>query len=404
VDDVVLAIFAIVYIGMILGRLPGLALDRTGIALLGAIGLLALGKVGMGEIGKAVDESTIALLFGLMIVSAQFRLSGLYSYLVRRLAIVRASPRILLALLIVLVGLLSAVLVNDVVCLAMAPVLVETCSRRGLDPKPFLLALACAANVGSMATLIGNPQNMLIGQVLHLSFSHYAAIALVPSVLGLVVVWVVLVWKYDRRWTAPRWRISVEAPPYNQWQTTKGLVLLGGLVIVFLFSSMPRDIMALGAAGILLCSRQMRSREVLGIVDWQLLVLFLGLFIVNYAVESSGSLSLLMNGSAELGVDPQKPLVLFVGSAILSNLVSNVPAVMLLLPSAGHPLGGPILAFASTLSGNLLIVGSIANIIVVDQAARMGVSMTWREHARIGVPVTVLTLIIAGLWLIIISG
>jgi len=404
VDDVVLAIFAIVYVGMILGRLPGLALDRTGIALLGAIALLSLGRVGMDEIGKAVDESTIALLFGLMIVSAQFRLSGLYSYLVRRLAIVRASPHILLAMLIGLVGLLSAVLVNDVVCLAMAPVLVEACSRRGLDPKPFLLALACAANVGSMATLIGNPQNMLIGQVLHLSFSHYTAIALVPSVLGLVAVWAVLVWKYGGRWTAPRWRISVEAPQYNRWQTTKGLVLLVGLVIVFLFSSMPRDIMALGTAGILLCSRQMRSREVLGMVDWQLLVLFLGLFIVNYAVEASGSLAMLMDKSAAIGLDFHEPIWLFIGCAGLSNVVSNVPAVMLLLPSAGHPLGGPILAFASTLSGNLLIVGSIANIIVVDQAARMGVSITWREHARIGVPVTALTLIAAGVWLMIING
>lgn len=186
--------FALVYLGMMLGSLPRLALDRTGIAVLGAIVLgaivlIASGRIGLGEAWQAIDVPTIALLVGLMVLSAQLRLGGFYALVARRLGGHESSPDALLALLIAVTGLLAAVLVNDIVCLAMAPVLVEICARRGLEPKPFLLALACAANVGSAATLIGNPQNMLVGQALQLSFAGYLGDAAVPTVLGLGATW-----------------------------------------------------------------------------------------------------------------------------------------------------------------------------------------------------------------------
>jgi Na+/H+ antiporter NhaD/arsenite permease-like protein len=399
VDNLVIIVFSAVYLGMILGRLPGLALDRTGIALLGAIALFAFGAVQTSEIAAAVDESTMALLFGLMIVSAQFRLSGFYSHVVRRLGGLSLSPEYLLAVLIGLVGVLSAVLVNDIVCLAAAPVLIEVCFRKGYDPKPFLLGLACASNVGSMATLIGNPQNMLIGQVLHLSFGEYLVRTIVPSIMGLAVVWVVIARYAAGRWYLPGPAAEAEATDFNRWQTTKGFLILGGLVGCFLFAPWPRELVAIAAAGVLLCSRRMRSREILGLIDWQLLVLFFGLFLVNYAVKASGDLDRMMAFMQSTGVEPSTPVWLFTLAAVLSNVVSNVPAVMLLLPWATHPLAGPILAYSSTLAGNLLIVGSIANIIVVDQAARMNVKITWREHARVGVPVTIFTLGIAAIWL-----
>src|SRR2546430_689525 len=177
---------------MVLGEIPGLALDRTGVALLGAIALLATEQVSPEAAWGAVDVSTIMLLFGLMVVSAQFRLGGFYTYLTRRLSAVQVAPDVLLAFLVGVAGILSALLANDIVCLAMAPVLVEGCARRRLDPVPFLLALACAANVGSAATLIGNPQNILIGQTLHLSFAGYLLDAGVPTALGLIVVWEVI--------------------------------------------------------------------------------------------------------------------------------------------------------------------------------------------------------------------
>jgi len=399
-DLVVLLSFAFVYLGMILGRIPGLALDRAGVALLGAIALLTLGRARVEDLATIVDLPTIALLFGLMVVSAQFRMSGLYSRIVRRLAEIEASPGTLLALLVAVVGALSALLANDIVCLAVAPVLVEGCARRRLDPKPFLLALACAANVGSAATLIGNPQNMLIGQVLRLSFNGYLLDAGVPSVLGLAVVWGVIFALYRGRWSREMTLPSVEATPFDRWQTLKGGLLLAFLIVSFLVGRWPREIVALAAAGVLLCSRRMESREMLGLVDWQLLLLFMSLFVVNRTLEASGALAVFTSGAGARGVDLASPPWLFGASVALSNLVSNVPAVMLLLPSATHPLAGAVLALSSTLAGNLLIVGSIANIIVVDQAGRLGVAISWRDHARVGVPVTVLTLAVAALWLL----
>jgi Na+/H+ antiporter NhaD/arsenite permease-like protein len=297
------------------------------------------------------------------------------------------------------VGVLSALLANDIVCLAVAPLLLAGCARRGLDPVPFLLALACAANVGSAATLIGNPQNMLIGQTLHLSFAGYMLDAMVPSVLGLGVVWAVVTLAVKGRWRRPTAVAEIAAPPLDRYQTGKGLVILAVLVVSFLICPAPREVLALAAAGVLLTSRKMASRDLLDLVDWHLLVLFVGLFVVNFALADSGTLALAQSALHRLGVDLGRPEILFPITVLLSNLVSNVPAVILLLPQASHLKAGPILALASTLAGNLFIVGSIANIIVVEQAAKLGVRIGWREHARVGVPVTAITLLIAALWI-----
>ncbi len=398
-DLFVLVVFLIVYIGMVLGEIPGLAVDRTGVALLGAIALLAAGRIETNEIAQAVDVPTMTLLLGLMVLSAQFRLSGFYSAVVRYVSNTGGKPSWLLALVITVAGVLSAMLANDIVCLAMAPMLAECCARRRLAPQPFLLGLACASNVGSAATLIGNPQNMLIGQVLRLSFSGYSRVAIVPSAFGLFVTWVVICWYSHGRWEQETQIRHVTAPSLNRWQTVKGLVVTFAVMVLFLSSPWPREIIALGAAGVLLCSRRMHSREMLGLVDWQLLLLFLGLFVVNHVMQASGNLDALMSHVRSQGIHLEQPAWLFVLTALLSNLVSNVPAVMLLLPYATHSSAGPILAVSSTLAGNLFVVGSIANIIVIDQARRLGVHISWREHARVGVPVTILTLAISAAWL-----
>lgn len=398
-DTSVLSVFVLVYLGMILGEIPGLALDRTGIAMLGAIILLVMGKVGPDEARDAIDVPTMGLLFGLMVVSAQFRLGGFYARVTRGLAAAKVSPPGLLALLIAVSGGLSALLANDIICLAMPPVLIEGCLRRRLNPMPFLLALACASNVGSAATLIGNPQNMLIGQRLGLSFGGYLLEAIVPVLLGLVAIWWIVVWRVHGKWETDLPFQAAQAPPFNRWQTSKGACVLLTLITAFVCTSWPREVLALAAAGLLMTSRRMTTRSILSLVDWNLLTLFAGLFVVNHALESSGMLSHLITQITATGIDPRQPGWLFGITVVLSNLVSNVPATMLLLPVATHPLAGPILALSSTLAGNLFIVGSIANIIVVDQADQMGIRITWRDHARVGIPVTLVTLALAALWL-----
>ncbi len=395
----VIVVFVAVYAGMVLGEIPGLRLDRAGIALLGAIALVATADLSPAQAWAAVDVGTIALLFGLMIVSAQFRLSGFYGCIVAVLAARPVSAPRLLAWVVATSGVLSALLANDIVCLAMAPLLVELCARRGLNPVPFLLALACASNVGSAATLIGNPQNMLIGQALRMSFAGYLVDGGVPALAGLAVVWgiVVLVWK--GRWNAEMAVPEVEHVPFNFWHTLKGVIVLGAVIAAFLVAPWPHEAVALAGAGVLLTSRRMDSRDVLGLVDWQLLVLFMGLFVVNRAVADAGLAARGLEALTAAGWDLRAPSVLFGVTVGLSNVVSNVPAVMLLLPAAAHPSAGAILALASTLAGNLLIVGSIANLIVIDQADRLGVRIDWRAHARVGIPVTVATLVLAAAWL-----
>jgi Na+/H+ antiporter NhaD/arsenite permease-like protein len=399
----VVAICAAVYLGMILGGLPFLQLDRTGIAVLGAIALVGIGALSPEQAAQSVHLPTLLLLFSFMVIAAQMRLGGFYDWITLRLAALALKPAALLASVIVAVALLSAVFSNDVVCLAVAPALADACARRRLDPAPFLLALACSANVGSAATLIGNPQNMLIGQVLNLPFGGYLLEASVPVCAGLAAIWALITWQVRGSWSVDPVERPI-APAANlvaldPWQTAKGLTVTAALVAVFLFTSWPREVAALVGAGLLLMSRKLHSREMLGQVDWELLILFIGLFVVNRALADTGLAQQAVLRMSAAGVSLAAPAPLFAATFVLSNLVSNVPAVMLLLPLIRSASDGPLLALVSTLSGNLLMVGSIANIIVVAAAQRRGIRIDWRRHARTGIPVTLITLTLAAAWL-----
>ncbi len=430
---IVVAVFVVVYLGMILGGLPRLHLDRTGVALLGAIAIVGTGVLTPQQAAEAIHLPTILLLFSFMVISAQMRLGGFYTKVTRGIVTLAAGPAALLAIVIAVAGVLSAVFSNDIVCLAMAPVLADACLRRRLDPVPYLLALACASNIGSAATLIGNPQNMLIGQTLGMDFADYLAEAIVPVALGMAALWGWLalallrgaagasVPKPEPRFEpipgstqgpaqgpaaqapaeqAPPDALRAEYPAFDRWQTAKGLAVALCLVAIFVVTDWPHDVAALVGAGILLLSQRFHSSKVMGLIDWELLILFIGLFIVNHALARTGLTGEAVHWLAAQGLRLGDTAPLFASTLVLSNLVSNVPAVMLLLPVAGEaPAGGPTLALVSTLAGNLLIVGSIANIIVVDAARRHGIEIDWRRHARTGVPVTVLTLAITAGWL-----
>jgi Na+/H+ antiporter NhaD/arsenite permease-like protein len=410
----IVAIFVMVYLGMVLGGLPRLKLDRSGVALLGAIGVIALGAMSTEQAARAVDLPTVLLLFSFMVVSAQMRLGGFYTAVVSQVALLPLERNALLGALIGVAGALSAIFSNDIICLAMTPVVAQLCHKRRLDPVPFLLGLACAANIGSAATLIGNPQNMLIGSVLQLNFWAYVRQALPPVALSLLVLWAWLVWGPGTRvaqatdpaaaatelpQAAQAQDEAVQGPPFDAWQTTKGLLVASALLLVFLFTDWPREVAALVGAGVLLLSRRLHSSHVMGFVDWPLLVLFMGLFVVNHAFESTGLAAQAVAWLAAQGVHLANPGALFVAGVGLSNLVSNVPAVMLLLPHLKGMEAGATLALVSTFAGNLLLVGSIANLIVADLAQKSGIRIDWRMHARVGVPVTLLTLAVVWVWL-----
>lgn len=401
VDWGIVAIFAIVYLGMFLGGLPRLKLDRSGVALLGAIAVIGIGALDTEQAAHAVDLPTIVLLFSFMVVSAQMRLGGFYTAVTRGIAELPLSRNGLLGALLAVAAALSAVFSNDIVCLAMTPVVARICLQRGFAPLPFLVGLACAANIGSAATLIGNPQNMLIGSLMQLDFAGYARTALPPVVLSLLALWLWLAWLQRRAPTLPAASIAnAEAdPPFDRWQTIKGLCVASALLVIFLFTAWPREVAALVAAGLLLLSRRFHSSHVMGFIDWELLILFIGLFVVNHAFETTGLAAQAVAWLAAQGVHLAEPGPLFVAGLALSNLVSNVPAVMLLIPHLSGPEAGTALALVSTFAGNLLLVGSIANLIVVDLAKKSGIDIDWHGHARIGIPITLATTAIVWLWL-----
>jgi len=216
-QNLVLAVFAVVYLGMILGHLPGLVVNRAGVALLGAVALLAAGVVDSREAWTSVDMPTMSLLFGLMLVSAQLRLGGFYTLLARRIAQAKSSANGLLLLVMLAGAGLSALLVNDIVCLAMTPILVEGTLRRGLNPVPFLLGLACASNIGSAATLIGNPQNMLIGQVGGLPFGAFMLDALPPVMASLLTAWGIIAVLSRNEWRLDRQVVPAPAVEFRPW-------------------------------------------------------------------------------------------------------------------------------------------------------------------------------------------
>jgi len=403
----VVAVFATVYLGMFLGGLPRLKLDRSGVALLGAIAVIALTGMPLEDAAQSVDLPTIVLLFAFMVVSAQMRLGGFYTEVTRRVGALPLSRSGLLAALMGVSGALSAIFSNDIICLAMTPVVARLCLQRGLNPIPFLIGLACAANIGSAATLIGNPQNMLIGSVLQLPFGGYLRAAVVPVVISLVLLWAWLGHGPGARAGAKELRrpVSVrlqadEFPAFDRWQTAKGLAVAVALMSVFLFTDWNREVAALVGAAVLLLSRRFHSADVMGFVDWQLLLLFIGLFVVNHAFEQTGLAAQAVAWLAAQGVHLSEPSTLLVVGVLLSNLVSNVPAVMLMLPHLGADPQQPgvLLALVSTFAGNLLLVGSIANLIVADLAAKEGIVLDWKTHLLTGLPVTLASLLVVWGW------
>jgi Na+/H+ antiporter NhaD/arsenite permease-like protein len=402
-----LALFALTYLGLAVGRIPPFKLDRTGFAVLGAVAFLATESISVDDAKSAVDAPTLALLFGMMLLSAQYRLSGLYSAIGGWLARVE-NPRRLLLGTIVVSALLSAVLTNDVVCFALTPVLAGALLESGRPPLPYLLAVACASNIGSALTPIGNPQNILISQRMGLAFLPFLAACLVPVALSLAALYAFLAWRLKRE-TGPAIpaipaRDPEPAVPFQRGQAIKALLLTVVAISLFL-SPVPAPITALGVAGAVMLTRRTRTRDMLGLVDWQLLALFCGLFVVVRGFELSGWTEAAGQALAAAGADLTRPRVLIPVVALLGNLVGNVPAVMLLLPFAGSaPATGYTLALASTFAGNAVLAGSIANLIVAEQAERMGIRFGFLDHLRVGLPVTLLSLVFAAVAAVTLLG
>lgn len=390
----VYGVLGLTYFGLALGYIPGLRMNRATIALVGSAFLIALGVLNLQEAWQAIDANTIVFLLSMMVVNANLSYAGFFR---RALSVLLSLTRSPLGLLIALTfgsGILSAFFLNDTLALVFTPLTLSLAQALGLNPIPYLLAIAGATNIGSVATLSGNPQNILIGSFSGIPYLDFLRVLTPVAFTGLIVQ-IGLLWLLypDVRSVKPCQILPTSNQRIFKPLFNKTLVITTGLLVAFTVG-LPLAQSALVAASLLLITRRIKPQRILKKVDWNLLVMFSGLFILTKATQKLNLLQPFTNAinsaASLLGV-----------TAILSNLISNVPAVLLLHPliSPGDTKSWLLLAAGSTLAGNLTLFGSVANLIIVEAAADLGYKLTFLEHLRFGVPLTICTLILAYLFI-----
>jgi Na+/H+ antiporter NhaD/arsenite permease-like protein len=393
-------IFIASYLVFALGKFPGLKIDRPGAAIIGAVAMVAFKIVPpRGALGF-IDFSTIVLLFSMMVIVGSLHLAGFFEATTAAI-LKHLRPATFLPAVIVTSGILSAFLVNDIVCLVMVPLVLNLTKRMRLPPLPFLLAVATASNIGSVATITGNPQNMLIGSYSGIHYRDFL-LHLGPVALGgLILDWAILHILF-RGELEPASTAEDLIPPamVHRAGLWKPVLVMAAVVLGFLLGASPALASALGAAAVLI-SRTTDSHKLYGEVDWGLLVFFIGLFLIVGGAENAGIVNAMLSFSGRY-FDLHNTSAFVMVTALFSNLVSNVPAVML-LKSLVSSLPNPhaawlLLAMASTLAGNLTITGSVANIIVVE-SARPEMHIGFRQYFRAGLPITLATLLVGYFWL-----
>jgi Na+/H+ antiporter NhaD/arsenite permease-like protein len=394
-----LLIFAATYLVLAVGRLPGFRVDRTGAAIIGATLMLATGVLTVRQAYDAINYDTIILLFGMMIVVANLRLSGFFTVVSAWVVEHARRPIVLLAGIVAVAGVFSAFFVNDTMCLVLTPLVLEITTRLRRRPVPYLLAVAMGSNIGSVATITGNPQNMMIGSFSHISYGAFAAALAPVAAIGLAITVAVLALIYR-----DEFRVENELyAPHRPVRVNRVLlwksVAVSAAMLVFFFAGQPVPKVALIAGAVLLVTRRIKPEKVYREIDWSLLVLFIGLFIVIAGLERTPAAANLFAYASRYHLERAAPMSIF--AALLSNLVSNVPAV-LVFKGFVVQLPDPVrawltLAMSSTLAGNLTVLGSVANLIVIERARRQ-VEISFWEYARAGVPLTLLTILI-GVWL-----
>jgi Na+/H+ antiporter NhaD/arsenite permease-like protein len=395
------AIFAMTYLVLAIGRLPGFWLDRAGAALVGASLMVAVGVLPLQEAPKAIDFDTIILLLGVMIVVANLRLSGFFR-LVNGWVVTRARhPIVLLTAVILVSGVLSAFLVNDTICLVLTPLVLDLVTRLRRNPVPYLLAVAMASNIGSTATITGNPQNMIIGSLSHISYSAFAAALSPIAGIGLLLTAALIALAYRSEfWTLQRLQGEPQ-PAHANWPIIVKSVAVSFAMVAGFFAGVAPALVAIVAGSVLLFTRRIKSEKIYAEIDWTLLLMFAGLFIVIAGLEKSVLSPEVV--TAVGGLHLEKLPILSGITAVLSNVVSNVPAVLVLKPFIGQLQNQQqawlTVAMASTLAGNFAIVGSVANLIVVQRARAENVEIGFWEYSKVGAPLTLLTIGVGVFWL-----
>lgn len=386
-----------------LGKSPVFRVDRAGASIIGAITLIGSGVLSFDDAVKSVDYKTIVILFSMMIVVANLKLAGFFELLGSIVIKKVSTKKGLLLAVIVSSGVMSAIAINDIVCLLFTPVVLMVCRKSQCNPIPHLLGLATASNIGSAATLLGNPQNILIASLSGLSFSSYFVIAGPIAALGLAATYFIILFVYrDELQECINTTSRGEESLFHKYLIRKSLLVLVLILVAYMIGYELVLVVSFGAA-FLLITRRVNPNKVYTSIDFNLLVVFIGLFVIVGGVERSGLMTYVM------GVLPSNEInsvsIFAFLTIVLSNIVSNVPAVLLLkffIPQVDAANWWRALALFSTLAGNLTITGSIANLIVVEMAKHQGVVVAARDYFKVGFPLTIITTVLSIIWLAVI--
>jgi Na+/H+ antiporter NhaD/arsenite permease-like protein len=398
---ITLVIVSITYIGIAIGGVPRLKMNRTTITLVGAGLLILTRQMAFDQIGKFLDLDTLILLFSMMIINANLQIAGFFRMTGNTLLKLAHTPRALLAIEIVVTGFLSAFFLNDTICLMFTLLVLDVTLAANRNPIPYLIALATSANIGSTATLTGNPQNMIIGVASRIPYVDFA-LALTPvALLGLGGIWFILVLFYPDEFKKEQLEIIPTLnEPNDPSLLRKCLVIVAGLLLAF-FLGVPIAEASFLAACALLITRRVKPQMVFAEFDWSLLVFFSGLFVLTGALEANGvtaSLFGMVNLNSQANIWSLSTV-----TVVLSNLVSNVPAVLLLKPVivtlSNVQAGWLTLAAASTLAGNLTLIGSVANLIVAEIALKRQIHLEFWEYTKAGILITAISFVTGMLWI-----
>jgi Na+/H+ antiporter NhaD/arsenite permease-like protein len=412
-----LGIFFVTYSGFVLADIPVLRMKRHRIALLGGFLTLLAGILSLQQAYLAVDFHTIFLLMGMMVLIEALYLSGFFKWISETMEPVVKTPMQFLAVTIAVSGLLSAFLINDIVCLALTPFLIHTAHKMKLNPLPYLMALATASNIGSCAALTGNPQNILIAGASHLSYLYFMERVGPAAAVSLLFDFILLALIYKKDFSSssgenilqqlePGSSSKLNSSKVEQQIDQKMMIKAGGiafLTIFFFFTGLSLVWIALGSGILTLLLLGGKRIEILKKMDWNLLLLFIGLFIVIKGFEIH-VLDGLKTGGLQAEILASIPKFA-AASVILSNLVSNVPAVLLFRPFVRSVLPASrrilwlTLAMSSTFAGNLTLIGSIANLIVAEKAAQENIKLSFWYYLKGGFYITIFTVGFGTAWL-----
>jgi Na+/H+ antiporter NhaD/arsenite permease-like protein len=394
-------IFGATYAFVAVGKIPIYRIDRAGAALLGASLMVGTGVLSAEEAYNAIDFDTITLLLGMMIVVANLRICGFFRVVTDWIATHVRHPLALLVAVVLAAGVLSAFLVNDTICLVMTPLVLELVARVRRNPVPYLLAIATASNIGSVATITGNPQNIIIGSVSQIPYGTFAAALAPVAAIGLAIA-TLLIALIHRREFFTRERLEKTAMPahYHGPLMAKTLLVMAAMVVLFFLGQPPAKVAIVGGAFLLL-TRRVKPEKIYIEIDWPLLVMFVGLFVVVAGFEKMVLTPEVTAAAGRLHLDDAT--VLAGVTAFLSNVVSNVPAVLVLKPFVPN-LPDPqrawlVIAMSATLAGNFTLVGSVANLIVAQRAKARGVEIGFWAYFKVGAPLTLVTIAIGLLML-----